>query len=203
MIPFNQFISESSALHVFDVDDTLVHSDAKIHIKDKAGNTVKKLTPSEYNTHELHPDHRYDYSEFKSSTVFSHSHPIKKMIRAINAVQATTKKNPKNKVIINTARADLDNKDKFIKTLTAHGIKNMNDIHVHRAGNIPGNEPPAHKKLVYIRQHLDKHPYSHVRMYDDSKENLDAFIGLKSEYPKTRFHAYHVSPDGTMKKHPN
>ena len=203
MIPFNQFISESSALHVFDVDDTLVHSDAKIHIKDKAGNTVKKLTPSEYNTHELHPDHRYDYSEFKSSTVFSHSHPIKKMIRAINAVQATTKKNPKNKVIINTARADLDNKDKFIKTLTAHGIKNMNDIHVHRAGNIPGNEPPAHKKLVYIRQHLDKHPYSHVRMYDDSKENLDAFIGLKSEYPNTRFHAYHVSPDGTMKKHPN
>jgi hypothetical protein len=203
MISFREYITENSALHVFDVDDTLVHSDAKIHIKDKAGNTVKKLSPSEYNTHKLHPDHQYDYSEFRSSKVFSHSHPIKKMIRTINAVQATTNKNPKNKVIINTARADLDNKDKFIKTLSAHGIKDMDSIHVYRAGNIPGNAPPAHKKLVYIRQHLDKHPYSHVKMYDDSKENLDAFLGLKHEYPKTRFHAYHVSPDGTMKKHPN
>ena len=203
MIPFKEYITENSALHVFDVDDTLVHSDAKIHVRDKAGNTVKKLTPSEYNTHELHPDHHYDYSEFRSSKVFSHSHPIKKMIRTINAVQATTKKNPKNKVIINTARADLDNKDKFIKTLSAHGIKDMDSIHVYRAGNIPGNEPPAQKKLVYIRQHLNKHPYSHVRMYDDSKENLDAFLGLKHEYPNTHFHAYHVSGDGTMRKHTN
>ena len=202
MISFKEYITENSALHVFDVDDTLVHSDAKIHVKDKAGNTVKALTPSEFNTHKLHPDHHYDYGEFRSSAVFSKSHPIKKMIRTINAAQNTTKKNPKNKVIINTARADLDNKDKFLKTLSSHGIKHMDKIHVHRAGNIPGGDA-AQKKLVYIRQHMDKHPYSHVRMYDDSKENLDAFLGLKSEYPKTRFHAYHVSPDGTMKKHSN
>ena len=138
MISFREYITENSALHVFDVDDTLVHSDAKIHVKDKAGNTVKKLSPSEYNTHKLHPDHQYDYSEFRSSKVFSHSHPIKKMIRTINAVQATTNKNPKNKVIINTARADLDNKDKFIKTLSGHGIKDMDSIGVQRLTCGPG-----------------------------------------------------------------
>jgi len=202
MISFREYITENSALHVFDVDDTLVHSDAKIHVMDKAGNTVKALTPAEFNTHKLHPDHHYDYGEFRSSAVFSKSKPIHKMIRTINAAQSTTKKNPDNKVIINTARADLDNKDKFLKTLSSHGIKHMDKIHVHRAGNIPGGDA-AQKKLVYIRQHMDKHPYSHVRMYDDSKENLDAFLGLKREYPNTRFHAYHVSPDGTMKKHSN
>ena len=201
MIPFSEFIVESSSLHVFDVDDTLVHSNAKVHVKDASGNTVQKLSTSEYNNHKLPADHHYDYHEFKSSKVFSRSHPIAKMIRTINATSATRKKNPKNKVIINTARSDFDNKDKFLSTLSSHGIKHMKDIHVHRAGNIPGNEKPAHKKLTFIRQHLNKHPYSHVRMYDDSKENLDAFIGLKREYPRTKFHAYHVHPDGTMKKH--
>ena len=203
MKSFNEYVTESSTLHVFDVDDTLVHSNAKVHVKNSEGKTVKKLTTSEYNSHKLPPGHHYDYHEFRSADVFKKSHPIKRMIRTINATQATTSKNPHNKVIINTARADFDNKDKFLDTLSHHGIKNMNKIHVYRAGNISGNEKPANKKLVFIRQHLAKHPYSHVRMYDDSRENLKAFLGLKSEYPNTRFHAYHVNSDGKMTKFHN
>jgi hypothetical protein len=200
MKSFNEYVTESSTLHVFDVDDTLVHSNAKVHVKDSEGKTVKKLTTSEYNSHKLPPGHHYDYHEFRSSKVFSHSKPIHKMIRTINATQNTTHKNHKNKVIINTARADFDNKHKFLDTLSHHGIKHMDKIHVYRAGNIPGSEKPAHKKLTFIRHHLNKHPYSHVRMYDDSHENLKAFLGLKSEYPNTRFHAYHVNSDGKMTK---
>jgi len=200
MLSFNEFITESSTLHVFDVDDTLVHSNAKVHVKNSDGKTVQKLNTSEYNHHKLSAGHHYDYHEFNSADVFKKSRPIKKMIRTINATQNTTSKNPHNKVIINTARADFDNKHKFLDTLSHHGIKHMDKIHVHRAGNLPGNEKPAHKKLVFIRQHLAKHPYSHVRMYDDSHENLKAFLGLKSEFPKTKFHAYHVDSHGKMSK---
>jgi len=202
MQSFKNYLEErsSSTLHVFDVDDTLVHSNAKVHVKNAEGRTVQKLSTSEYNNHKLPHDHHYDYHEFRSSKVFSHSKPMHKMINTINATQRTTSKNPHNKVIINTARADFDNKDKFLDTLSHHGIQHIDKIHVHRAGNIPGNEKPAHKKLTFIRQHLSKHPYSHVRMYDDSHENLHAFLGLKKEYPHTHFHAYHVSHDGSMKK---
>jgi FMN phosphatase YigB (HAD superfamily) len=202
MITFKQYLQENtkSTLHVFDVDDTLVHSNAKVHVKDAKGKTVEKLNTSDYNHHNLPHGHHYDYHEFKSAHVFSHSKPIHKMIKTINATQATTEKNPKNKVVINTARADFDDKHKFLSALQHLGIKHMDKIHVHRAGNIPGNEKPAKKKLVFIRQHLDKHPYSHVKMYDDSMENLSAFHGLKNEYPHVKFHAYHVHHDGTMKK---
>ena len=205
MIKFKKFLEEvnSSTLHVFDVDDTLVHSNAKIHVKNKKSETVNKLTTSEYNNHKLPADHYYDYHEFRSSKVFSHSHPIKRMIRTINAAQNTTSKNPTNKVIINTARADFDDKHKFLNTLSHHGINHMDKIHVHRAGNMPGNDKPAFKKLTFIRQHMASHPYKHVRMYDDSHENLNAFLGLKKEYPNTNFHAYHVSSNGTMTKHEN
>lgn len=200
MKSFNNFITESSTLHVFDVDDTLVHSNAKVHVKDSGGKTVKKLSTSEYNHHKLPAGHHYDFSEFRSAEAFKKTKPIKKMIRTINATQNTINKNPRNKVIINTARADFDDKHRFLQTLQHHGIKHMDKIHVYRAGNIAGNEKPAQKKLVFIRQHLNKHPYSHVRMYDDSHENLKAFLDLKSEYPKTKFHAYHVNSDGKMTK---
>ena len=42
MINFNEFISETSTLHVFDVDDTLVHSNAKVHVKNSEGKLVKR-----------------------------------------------------------------------------------------------------------------------------------------------------------------
>ena len=203
MIPFRQFLEENahSTLHVFDIDDTLVHSTAHVHVKDRHGNTVKKLTTSEYNTHKLHPDHHYDYHEFKSADVFHRtSKPIHRMIRLINATHATGKKNPRNRTVINTARSDFDNKDKFLNTLKSHGIHHIDKIHVHRSGNLPGNQSPAHKKLVFIRKHLDSHPYTHVRMYDDSHENLHAFLGLKKEYPHIKFHAYHVGHGGKMTK---
>jgi hypothetical protein len=203
MLSFNEYLLENkSTLHVFDVDDTLVHSKAMVHVKNSKGETTHKLTPSEYNTHELPHGHHYDYHEFRSSDVFKKtSHPIKGMIRTINAAQSMSKRNPKNKTVINTARADFDDKHKFLGTLKAHGIHHIDKIHVHRAGNIPGSEKPEHKKLTFIRQHLDKHPYSHVKMYDDSKPNLNAFLGLKKEYPKTRFTAYHVGDNGKMSVH--
>jgi len=33
-------------------------------------------------------------------------------------------------------------------------------------------------------------------MYDDAVPNLDAFMSLKDEYPKTKFYAWHVSLEG-------
>jgi len=202
MLPFRQYLEEkTSTLHVFDIDDTLVHSTAKVHVKDQHGNIVKKLSASDYNTHKLASGHHYDYREFKSADVFHKtSRPIHSMIKTINAAHATVRKNPKNRTVINTARSDFDNKDKFLHTLKSHGIHHIDKIHVHRAGNVPGEGSPAHKKLTFIRQHLAKHPYTHVRMYDDSHENLHAFLGLKKEYPHVRFHAYHVGHQGKMSK---
>ena len=202
MLQFNQFITEKTSLHVFDVDDTLVHSKAQVHVKNAAGHTVQKLSTSEYNTHKLPAGHHYDYHEFRSSDVFKKtSHPIKNMIRTINAAQASSSKNPKNRTMISTARADFDDKHKFLGTLKAHGVHHIDKIHVHRAGNIPGDQKPEHKKLIHIRGALAKQHYDHVKMYDDSKPNLNAFLSLKREYPKTKFTAYHVGEGGKMSVH--
>lgn len=205
MIPFKSFLAEArqrehaGSLHVFDIDDTLFHTHAQIHVKDKTGNTVKKLSNAEFNDHQLEPGQHYDFHEFRDADKFHRtSTPITKMLHKVKAIHKNIMNTPNSKVIMNTARADFDDKEKFLDTFRKHGVP-IDHIHVHRAGNEPGNEQPAVKKNMVLRRYLDKHPYGSVHMYDDSRTNLHHFLQLKHEYPNTKFHAWHAQPTGAIK----
>lgn len=207
MIKFKEYLTEedkkpaSGGLHMFDVDDTLFHTTAQIHVvNSKTGKTTKTLSNSEFNTHTLPPGHHYDFHEFRNAEKFhKESEPIHPMINKIKAIHANVKNKPGSKVIINTARADFDNKNRFLDKFKKHGI-DIHDIHVERAGNIPGDEHPAEKKAQIVRNHLARQNYKHVSLYDDSTSNLKRLLKMKQEYPHVKFHAYHVQPNGKTKK---
>ena len=203
MLKFKQFITEErrGGLHVFDIDDTLFHTTARVGVKRGNAPAHTSLSNSEYNTHQKHPDDEYDYSEFKSADKFNReSKPISNMMGKMKAIHANVKKSPNSRVVINTARADFDDKDKFLDTFRKHGV-DIDNIHVHRSGNIPGDEPVAAKKNMAIKHHLDSNKYRHATLYDDSKDNLNHFLSLKKDYPHMDFKAYHVQPNGTVKRH--
>jgi hypothetical protein len=199
---YKKYITEGEGLHVFDIDETLFKTSAKIHVKDPSGKTVSKLSNQEFNDHKLKPGHSYDFKEFKSAKKFhDESEPIHPMINKLNAIHKNIKEKGHNsKIIMNTARADFDDKHTFLNKFKKHGI-DVNDTHIHRAGNIPGNQPPAEKKNVVLRKHLNSGNYHHVHMYDDSKTNLNHFLKLQKEYPKIKFHAHHVTHEGKTRKH--
>lgn len=195
---FKEFIAESS-LHVFDIDDTLFHTTAKVHVK-KDGKTVDKLSSAEYNSHSLPPGHEYDYHEFHSAHKFNtESKPVHRMMDKMKGIHASVKAKGNGKVIMNTARQDFDDKHKFLDTFRQHGV-DIDDIHVHRAGNIKGMSVGQAKNEV-IRKHLNTGNYTHVSLYDDSIENLNHFKELEKEHPNVKFKAYHVQPDGRIKHH--
>jgi hypothetical protein len=198
-------VAKKSSLHVFDIDDTLFHTHAQIHVKDPMGKTVAKLSNSEFNDHRLPPGHSYDFHEFRSADKFHKtSKPIQPMLHKIKAIHNHVINVPHSRVIMNTARADFDDKNKFLDTFRRHGVPVDHPdkpIHAHRAGNEPGTDLPAVKKNVVLRRYLDKHPYGSVHMYDDSKTNLHHFLKLKHEYPTTNFHAWHAQPNGSLKKY--
>jgi transposase-like protein len=202
MIRFTQFLDEEKkpALHVFDIDDTMFHTTAKVRVRNSSGKIVKYLSNSQFNDYKLKPGEKYDFKEFKSAKKFhDESHPIHKMISKVKRIHGTVKKNPHSKVIINTARSDFDDKDKFLKTFKNQGI-DIDDIHVHRAGNIQkSNESPAVAKTRIIKDYIQKHGYKKVMMYDDSKTNLRALLAMKKEHPGVKFVAYHAQPDGSIK----
>lgn len=205
MVTFKQFIAEQQnpvgTLHVFDIDDTLLHTNAMIHVK-RGGETVQRLTNQEFNNHELPTGHEYDFTEFRNAEKFQkESKPILPMIEKVKAILLNIQANPasKSRIIMNTARADFDDKETVLNTFRQHGI-DMSQIHIHRAGNIPGTDLPAKKKLVYIRRYLQQHSYKEVHMYDDSATNLKFFMMLGQEFPNTKFVGWHVMHNGSIRK---
>lgn len=198
MIKFKQFISEealvarkdasSKTLHAFDMDETLFHHDhskVKVHVLNKQGDRVQSLTNQEFNTHKLPPGHSYDFSEFRSTHIFKQSaHPIHKMIRKLKAIH----KNNKNVEIV-TARSDMDDKTGFMHALKHHGI-DPKEIHVRRAGNLPGK--PGEVKRKVIGDLIKKSGYKKVHLYDDSEPNLNHFLSLKQDHPDVELHAHHI-----------
>lgn len=177
-------------LTIFDIDDTLFHTTAKIKVV-KDGKVLRTLSNQEFNTYELEPGEEFDFGEFRNAEKFrQESEPIEHMLDELKTILDTTK----GTVIMLTARADFDDKETFLKTFADHGI-DMSRIHVHRAGNLPGDAIPAEKKAVWVRRYLDTGKYNQVSLYDDSMSNLRVFKSLKQEYPDVDFDAYFITPD--------
>lgn len=198
MITFKQFISEAT-LHVFDIDDTLFKTSAKVVVK-KDGKIVRSLSSSEYNNDKLANGEDYDFGEFKSAEKFAkESEPMQDMIDTLNRIHGKIKLNltPGSKIIMNTARSDFDERDTFLDKFRDHGV-DIDDIHVHRAGEIKGDQPTAAKKLVFIRSYLKAGDFDTIMMYDDSAKNLDQFLTLRKDFPDKKFHAYLVKHNGKL-----
>jgi predicted phage-related endonuclease len=118
------------------------------------------------------------------------------MIQKAKAIiRNATKKG--SKVIVVTARSDMDDKNLFIKTFEAHGIP-MKNVYVERAGNMAGSS--AENKKVIFRKYLKTGEYARVRLFDDHKENLQALLDLKTEFPTTEMFAYLADLKGGVKR---
>ena len=195
MINFKEFISEENKephFCAFDLDGVLGHTDdskLRIHVMDANNKKVKTLTNTEFNTHSLPEGHKYDFSEFKSSDTFAqHTKPIKAMINKLNDLH-----NQKHRVEIITARSDLDDQKKFAHHMQKMGI-DINQIHVRRTGNLNRSNPAKAKKDT-IKELLTNTQHKKAHLYDDSHDNLDAFLSLHKHFPETEFHAHHVKYD--------
>jgi pyrimidine deaminase RibD-like protein len=177
-------------LVIFDIDDTLVHTQTKVHVV-KDGQVVKSLNSHDFTHYKLQPGEEFDFGDFRDAReFFTNAKPIIPMINQLKHDIATG-----NKVVMVTARADFNDRELFLDTFRKYGI-DMNKVHVYRAGNFVGKASTEEKKKIIIRNLLSKDNYTKAIMYDDALPNLHAFVELKKEYPNTKFYAWQVSLDG-------
>ena len=189
---------QTGSLTIFDIDDTLFHTTAQIAVI-KDGKVIRKLTNNEFNNYSLKAGEEFDFSEFRDAHKFYHeSTPIQRMMAKAKAILANSVKNPNSKVVIITARANFDDKDKFLATFRKYGF-DIDKVRVERAGNIEGEFIPAFKKAIIIRNYLNTKQFSKVRLFDDSMSNLREFLRLKSEFEDVTFEAFFANPDGSIK----
>ncbi len=199
MLKYQEFIEEGNkGLTIFDIDDTMFTSKARVNVRNKRTGKVKALSPKMFNSYKLGKDEEFDYGQFKSSKIFYQTAtPIARMVAKAKAIiKNATKKG--SKVIVVTARADMDDKDLFIKTFEAHGIP-MDKVYVERAGNAGGRNS-AENKTVVFRKYLETGQYGRVRLFDDHVENLKALLDLKREFPDVEMFAYKADNRGSVKR---
>ena len=199
MVKFKTFLEEQSGkgLTMFDVDETMFITKAKVKVM-KNGKVVKKLDNQEFNTYKKKAGEEYDFGEFKDAEVFNRtSTPIARMINKVKAILKNAVK-AGSKVIIVTARPNFDNKKLFLDTFRNQGI-DIDKIYVERAGNLGGG-PAADNKKVIFRKYLDQNIYKRIRLFDDAKSNLKAFLSLQKDYPGVSFEAFLAKPNGSVSR---
>ena len=199
MVKFKTFLLESQGkgLTMFDVDETMFITKAKVKVV-KDGKVIKKLDNQQFNTYKKKAGEEYDFGEFKDAKVFNRtSTPIARMINKVIAILKNATRSG-SKVIIVTARPNFDNKKLFLDTFRQQGI-DIDKIYVERAGNLGGG-PAADNKKVIFKKYLDKKIYKRIRLFDDAKSNLKAFLSLQKDYPEVSFEAYHAKSNGSVNR---
>ena len=197
MESFKSYIKKGT-LSIFDIDDTLFHTTAKIAVV-KDGKKIKTISNNEFNGYKLAPGESFDFSEFRDAEKFyKESEPIDRMLNKAKIILDRSTRNPKSRVVIVTARANFDDKDRFLDTFKKHKF-DIGKVRVERAGNIGGDLIPAFKKVIIIRNYLNTGEFGKVRLFDDAMSNLTEFLKLKSEFPGIKFEAFFANPDGSIR----
>jgi len=181
---------EGAVLTIFDIDDTLMKTTATVLIRRPDG-SKQELTSAEFNHYKLKPGEEFDFGRFKDAELFrATSRPIKDLWRTAQQTVNTVGRRPGSRVVIVTARSDLDDKSKFLKTFEDHGL-DMSKVHVFRAGNL-GSGSSAENKKIIIEKLLRTGRFTETRLFDDHMANLQAFLSLKTQFPHVVFKAYPV-----------
>lgn len=158
---------------IFDLDDTLVITAAKIKVCDPKHNTCFELTPEEFNTYEKHPRHVLNFDDFKSLEVMKAGRLIEKYLnilaknyRAGNAIGVISARDDENMIY------------DWLKHHVGFHISReliwcVNDPRRGMSGNI------AEKKKEAMRWFIEQ-GFTDISFFDDDKNN----IGLVNQLGK-------------------
>lgn len=164
-----------SKILVFDLDDTLVISSAKIKVCNKKTGECYSLTPEEFNTYEKGEHEELNFDEFKSLEIMKAGKLIDYYLKIFKEAYRS-----KLAVGIVTAR---DDRKMIYKWLREHvGFRIDNDLifavndPVHKfKGSISDRKKAAFKELIEMG-------YSDLQFYDDDDANLRLVKSLEDEY---------------------
>lgn len=167
--------SRDNSIIIFDLDDTLVVTNAKIVVKDSLTGEVFDLTPQQFNEYEKEPHHEVDYNQFNDANILKAGRLVEWVLNILKSSY-----NSGTAVGIITAR---DNKNLVREFLLSHGI----DIHpnlIYAVSDPEFGMPKlsiAEKKKEAFRKLIAK-GFKHFTFYDDDRKNLELAKSLEDEF---------------------
>jgi hypothetical protein len=159
---------------IFDLDDTLVISAAKIKVCDTSTNKCFELTPEEFNSYQRSPKHLLNFDDFKSLEVMKAGKLIQKYLDILSKNYRAG-----NAIGIISARDDEQMIYTWMKEHVGFHIHPeliwcINDPHRGLTGSI------AERKKQAMRWFIEQ-GFTDISFFDDDKNNIKLIDQLANE----------------------
>jgi hypothetical protein len=203
------------SIHVFDLDDTLIQTAAKVRVMGAGGVELRSLTPAEFTTYALGEGEAFDFRDFGNVSILAKGVFIG-YTRTI--IETLLKQGTRSDFGILTARGDKRLHAPFLIRLFdgLFGIRlknslifNLSDDRFlrHKDGrDLPESLREAfsgrtfsklsvpERKALVIGQDLAARGYNDVSLFDDSRENLAAFKVIHKAFPQITYKPHFIDP---------
>lgn len=166
---------DGQRLRVFDFDDTLVKTDAKVYVTDKVGKR-STLTPGEFAVYDRRPGDTFDYTDFQK---LINPREIKPMMRLLKKVYAL---HGADGVVVLSARSVARPIQQF---MVGAGYSDVEVVALDDAN--------PNVKADWISKRISRDDVKTLEFFDDSHKNVAAVKTLKVKHPKVRIHVHHVA----------
>jgi len=160
---------------VFDLDDTIVVTPAKIQVKDKVTGETFSITPEEFNTFQKKPHQILSFEEFKSLEIMKAGKLINYYFKilqeayrrkiAVGIVTARDNQRMIYKWLKNYLKTPIDSDLIFAVNDPVHGFK----------GDIAERKKEAFREII-------NQGFNDLQFYDDDDNNLRLVKELEKEY---------------------
>ena len=179
-------MKKNKRIVIFDLDDTLITSEAKIKVFDSENNElVSSLTPSQFNYHSKHKDHYFCFGDFECEKILGRAKLFPDTYRSFKRYY-----NKGVPLSIITARS---NKKMILEFFSSKNIQLkpslVYTIHSPKS-KFTGSISERKKQAI---QDLILKGYNDIVFYEDNMENLKAAEELASDRIKIKtIHVVHA-----------
>ena len=176
---FLETMRNKPTAYCWDLDDTLVKTDAKIIVLDSlSGDIKRKLSPHEFNTYRLGKDEDFEFSEFSSGDILKNTAKKTDYWKVAQNISDAISRGDSNSVLyIITARPYTLEKELY-EYLFRNGLKALKQINVHALGGKDDGVTIAQHKKDVLADIKKKH--GEVVFFDDDTENIELAKALKT-----------------------
>ena len=186
ILTFESFLNEAKPyskdkIIVFDLDDTLVITDAKIKVCDRNTGECFSMTPEEFNEYEKQPSHDLNFDDFSDLEIMKAGRLIEYYLNIFKKAYAK-----KTAVGIVTARDDREMIYRWLREHVGYRIDKdlifaiSDPIHGF-VGNIADKKKQAFETYINMG-------YTDFVFYDDDVANLKLVKSLEKEHDNIRIY---------------
>jgi hypothetical protein len=199
---------QRKSIHLFDLDDTLIRTEARVLVRDAQGALLRALAPAEFTVYQAAEGEVFDFREFSDLGVLSRGIIVKYTKTIIDTI---LKYGTHSEFGILTARADKKLHAPFLIRLfrSIFGVRLSNELifavsdrrfsGYKDRGGMAGSAPfstlsVSQRKAMVIAQDLVGRGFNDISFYDDSRENLDSFKVMREAFPHVTYKPHFIDP---------